>query len=78
MLERLAQELPAFFGYYNVVFVAKAALATVALSAVGCRRRNGLGGLLLASSAADQSAGSHRCAGSRSFSPSCSDACRSW
>ena len=36
MLERLAQELPALFGYYNVVFVAKAALATLALSAVGC------------------------------------------
>ena len=36
MLERLAQELPALFGYYNVVFMAKAALATLALSAVGC------------------------------------------
>ena len=36
MLERVAQELPALFGYYNVVFVAKAALATLALSAVGC------------------------------------------
>ncbi len=35
MLDRLLTELPQFFGYYNVIFLAKAALATVALSAVG-------------------------------------------
>ena len=39
MLDRLLSELPQFFGYYNVVFLAKAALATVALSAVGCGHR---------------------------------------
>jgi polar amino acid transport system permease protein len=36
MLERIVQELPGFFGYYNVVFVARAALTTIALSAIGC------------------------------------------
>ncbi|WP_046866778.1 amino acid ABC transporter permease [Microvirga massiliensis] len=36
MLERLAQELPGFLGYYNVIFVAQAALTTLALSAIGC------------------------------------------
>jgi polar amino acid transport system permease protein len=35
MLERIVSEIPEFFGYYNLVFLAKAALATVALSAVG-------------------------------------------
>jgi polar amino acid transport system permease protein len=35
MWQRLASELPEFFGYYNLVFLAKAALATVALSAIG-------------------------------------------
>jgi polar amino acid transport system permease protein len=35
MLDRLLAELPQFFGVYNVLFLAKAALATVALSAIG-------------------------------------------
>jgi len=35
MLTRLVAELPEFFSYYNIVFLAKAALATFALSAVG-------------------------------------------
>ena len=29
MLERMVPELPSFFGHYNVVFMAKAALNTV-------------------------------------------------
>jgi polar amino acid transport system permease protein len=36
MLDRLIEEAPSFFGYYNVIFVAKAALATLGLSAIGC------------------------------------------
>lgn len=36
MLTRLVEELPRFLGYYNVVFLLKAALITLALSAVGC------------------------------------------
>ena len=35
MWQRFATELPEFFGYYNVIFLAKAALATIALSAIG-------------------------------------------
>jgi polar amino acid transport system permease protein len=35
MLARILSELPQFFGYYNVIFLAKAALATVSLAAVG-------------------------------------------
>jgi polar amino acid transport system permease protein len=35
MLTRVVSELPEFFGYYNVIFLAKAALATFALSAIG-------------------------------------------
>lgn len=35
MWQRLLQEVPQFFSYYNVVFLAQAALATVALSAIG-------------------------------------------
>lgn len=35
MLDRLLSELPQFLGYYNVLFLAKAALATVALAAIG-------------------------------------------
>ena len=35
MLSRIISELPEFFGYYNLIFLAKAALATVALSAIG-------------------------------------------
>lgn len=36
MLTRLAEELPQFLGYYNVILLLKAALITLALSAVGC------------------------------------------
>jgi polar amino acid transport system permease protein len=43
MLARIVQELPSFFGYYNLVFVAKAALITVALSAIGCLVGIGVG-----------------------------------
>jgi polar amino acid transport system permease protein len=35
MWQRILSELPEFFGYYNVVFLAKAALATIGLSAIG-------------------------------------------
>ncbi|MGH6814769.1 MAG: amino acid ABC transporter permease [Hyphomicrobiaceae bacterium] len=35
MWQRLASELPEFLGYYNLVFLGKAALATVTLSAAG-------------------------------------------
>lgn len=34
-MERLIDELPAFLGYYNVVFVAQAALTTIGLSGIG-------------------------------------------
>ncbi len=36
MLERLVEEAPRFFSYYNLLFLGKALLATFALSAVGC------------------------------------------
>lgn len=36
MLERLIEEVPRFFSYYNMLFLAQAMLATVALSAIGC------------------------------------------
>ena len=32
----IIQELPSFLGYYNIIFVAQAALTTLALSAIGC------------------------------------------
>lgn len=35
MFQRLISELPEFFSYYNMLFLAQAALATVALSAIG-------------------------------------------
>ena len=35
MWQRFASELPEFFGYYNLIFLAKAALTTIALSAIG-------------------------------------------
>jgi polar amino acid transport system permease protein len=48
MLERMAQQVPTLFGYYNVLFVAKAALATLGLSAIGCVIGTALGfGLVL-------------------------------
>lgn len=47
MLDRLITELPQFFGYYNVLFLAKAALATVALAAIGSLT-GAAAGLLLA------------------------------
>lgn len=36
MLDRLIEEAPRFFSYYNLLFLGQAALTTVALSAVGC------------------------------------------
>jgi polar amino acid transport system permease protein len=36
MLTRLVEEFPRFLGYYNMVFLLKAAWITLALSAVGC------------------------------------------
>lgn len=36
MWDRLVDEAPRFFGYYNLIFLGQAALATIALSAVGC------------------------------------------
>ncbi|MGH7808654.1 MAG: ABC transporter permease subunit, partial [Candidatus Binatia bacterium] len=35
MWQRLVSELPEFLGYYNLIFLGKAALATVTLSAAG-------------------------------------------
>jgi polar amino acid transport system permease protein len=35
MWQRLITELPSFLGYYNLLFLAKAAFATIALSALG-------------------------------------------
>ncbi len=36
MWQRLVEEAPQFFGYYNLIFLAEAAFATFVLSAVGC------------------------------------------
>lgn len=36
MWQRLVEEAPTFFTYYNLIFLAEAALATFALSAAGC------------------------------------------
>ena len=36
MLDRLIEEAPRFFSYYNLIFLGKAMLATIGLSAVGC------------------------------------------
>ncbi len=36
MVARLIEELPGFLGYYNLIFLGKAALATLGLSAIGC------------------------------------------
>jgi polar amino acid transport system permease protein len=36
MLSRIIEELPAFFGYYNLIFLGKAMLGTFVLSAAGC------------------------------------------
>ena len=46
MWQRLIEEAPAFFGYYNLIFLAEAAFATFALSAVGCILGFALGFLL--------------------------------
>jgi len=35
MWQRIASEMPEFFGYYNLLFLTKAALATIGLSAIG-------------------------------------------
>jgi polar amino acid transport system permease protein len=34
-MRQIFSELPSFFGYYNLIFLGKAALATIALSAIG-------------------------------------------
>lgn len=47
MFERMLEEAPTFFGYYNLVFLAKAAGTTLALSVIGCVI-GGLVGALLA------------------------------
>ena len=36
MLERILEEAPRFFNYYNMIFLLKAMLTTFALSAIGC------------------------------------------
>lgn len=36
MWQRLIEEAPQFFGYYNLIFLAEAAFATFVLSAIGC------------------------------------------
>jgi polar amino acid transport system permease protein len=36
MLERILEETPRFFNYYNMIFLLKAMLTTFALSAIGC------------------------------------------
>lgn len=36
MLDQIVEELPRFFGYYNLLFFAKALGTTFALSAIGC------------------------------------------
>lgn len=36
MMDRLIEEIPRFFSYYNLIFLGKAALTTLFLSAVGC------------------------------------------
>lgn len=45
-MERILGEVPQFLGYYNLVFLAKAALATVALAAIGAVTGSLAGGLL--------------------------------
>ncbi|MFK7860972.1 MAG: amino acid ABC transporter permease [Granulosicoccus sp.] len=46
MIDRLLSELPTFFGYYNVIFLLKAAGVTIALSVIGCVFGGILGGAL--------------------------------
>ena len=36
MIDRLIEEVPRFFSYYNVLFLGQAMLATIGLSAIGC------------------------------------------
>lgn len=46
MLQKLYEELPSFFSYYNVLFLLKALLTTFLLSALGCIVGSVLGFLL--------------------------------
>lgn len=46
MWDRIAEELPRFFTYYNVVFFLKAMLTTFLLSLVGCLLGSIMGGVL--------------------------------
>jgi len=46
MWERIAEELPKFFTYYNVIFFLKAMFTTFLLSLVGCLLGSVMGGVL--------------------------------
>lgn len=46
MIDRMISEMPAFFGYYNVIFLLKAAGVTIALSLIGCVFGGLIGGVL--------------------------------
>ncbi|MBC2736604.1 MAG: amino acid ABC transporter permease [Desulfobacteraceae bacterium] len=46
MWERIAEELPRFFTYYNVIFFLKAMFTTFLLSLVGCLLGSVMGGVL--------------------------------
>ena len=46
MWDRIAEELPRFFTYYNVVFFLKAMFTTFLLSLIGCVLGTIMGGLL--------------------------------
>lgn len=48
MLERVIEEAPRFFSYYNIVFLLEAALRTFALTAAGCVGGFALGFLMAA------------------------------
>jgi polar amino acid transport system permease protein len=47
MLNQMMEEAPRFFGYYNLIFLASAALTTLGLSAIGCIVGTLLGFLLV-------------------------------
>jgi len=46
MWERIAEELPRFFTYYNVIFLLKAMFTTFLLSMIGCLLGSIMGGVL--------------------------------
>ncbi|MGH1479477.1 MAG: amino acid ABC transporter permease [Geminicoccales bacterium] len=53
MLERIIEELPEFLGYYNLLFLGKALIATFMLSAAGCLVGFGAGFMIAALRRAD-------------------------